>query len=161
MMPVSAAMRAAIQAPETDAAILTLITIEHAGLAEPLRVTSDAVDTVSRGQTHVPYPFRGRLADSGGDSPPRAQLEIDNVDRRIVEGVQALSGPPSVTIELVLADSPDLLEAGPYVFGLVDIEWDVAIVRGTLSYDTTLMDPWPARTFAPRGWPGLHPGVRV
>lgn len=157
MRPISAALREAIQAQETDEALLYLITITHAQLDEPVRVSSDQVDTVSRGQIYLAYPVRPLLTGAGDGSPPRAQLEIDHVDRRIGQAIAALEGPAGVTIEVVLGSTPDSVELALDGLALTDVEWDQHTVRGTLTYDLELMRQHPDWYADPGEFPGLHP----
>jgi hypothetical protein len=149
-------VRAALLAQESGEAIFVLLTITHSTLSVPIRCTSDAVDTVSRGNTYQRFPFDVTLADEDGERPPRAQLNITNVDRRIVQALRAMADPPTVTIEVVAASDLDAVIVGPEEFKLEDAQADAAQVTGTLVYDDWLNAPYPGDAMTPSLTPGVH-----
>lgn len=147
--------RQAVHAAETGEAFLVLLTIDHADLAAPIRVSSDGVDTVSRGETFAAFPFRLTLPEDSDDRPPRARLQIDNVDRQIVQALRQVSGPPSVLMEIVLASDPETVEAAFPDFTLQSAQYDALVVSGELGLESFLREPFPAQRFTPAGFPGL------
>lgn len=152
---VSLSLREAVNAPETGEVFLVLLTIDHPDLGAPIRVTSDAVDTVSRGETFVAFPFELTLPEDGEDRPPRARLRIDNVDRRIVQAVREIASAPTVLMEVVRAADPDTVEAAFPEFRLRDVSYDALVVEGELSLESFLAEPYPAGIFSPAEFPGL------
>lgn len=154
--PVSAAFRRAVQARETDEAFLLLLTLTHPSLPTAIRVVNDGVDHVIGLETFQRFPFQVTLAPEVEDQPPRAQLEICNVDRQIVTALRSVSGDPiTVEISMVMASSPTVVEAGPYRFQLRDTSYDAMVVSGTLTYEDILNRPFPPRTMTPAAAPGL------
>jgi hypothetical protein len=161
----SQAMRAAAFAQETGEVLVLLVTLSHPSMTDDIRVASDGQDVVSRGQLYVAYPFEPFCPSDREDSPPRVSLRICNVDRRIVQAVRSIptdpaaagggNGPLRVTLELVLASSPDLVEAGPYTFNLREVQFDALVVEGTLMYEDILNEPYPADVHTPARFPGL------
>lgn len=148
--------RQAMFSAQTGEALLVLLEIDHEALQEPFRLSSDNVDTVSGGLTYQSFFFRLTLADDRDDQISRARIEVDNVDRRIVEAVRSISGPPAVTVRLVLASTPDVLEAGPIPFQLLNANWDALIVEGELGYDLEIINQaYPAHRMTPQFFPGL------
>ncbi len=152
---ISSLTRQALYAPETGDAFLILLTITHATLEEPIRVTSDAVDTVSRGETFVAFPFDLVLPDDGEGRAPRAKLTIDNVDRTIVQAVRGLTSSPGVLIEIVRAADADTVEARFLDFKLINVSYDAQRVEGVLTIEDFTAEPFPAGTFSPGLFPGL------
>jgi hypothetical protein len=151
----TAAVRRALFAPETEEAFLILLTLSHPGLAAPLRVTSDAVDTDSRGETFAACPFDLALPDDSDARAPRARLSVDNVDRAIVQAVRSLESPPAVLIEIVRAAAPDTVEARFADFRLVNVTYDAHLVQGDLCVEDFTTEPFPAAIFSPSLFPGL------
>lgn len=151
----SQAFREAVNASETEQAFLVLLVIDHPDLAEPIRVTSDGVDTVSNGETYKAYPFKIELPAQDEESPPAARVEIDNVDREIIRTVRAITTAPSVTIRVVLGSSPDMVEAEFSEFRLRNVPYDVMTLRGDLTVDHFAKEPYPAGRFTPADFPGL------
>jgi hypothetical protein len=152
---VSEALRRAVHAQETDEVFLVLVTIEHPELQQIIRVSSDAVHTVSRGETYLAIPFDLQLPEDGEDRPPRARLTIDNVSREIVLALRQIQAAPTVTMEVVRASEPDLVEASFPFFRLQDVRYDALVVEGELGVEDLTSEPFPAARFVPSLFPGL------
>lgn len=151
----SGSAQQALYAAETEEAFLILLTIAHDDLAEPLRVTSDAVATTSRGDVFVPYPFALTLPDDLDDRAARARIVIDNIDRQIVLAVRSLTSSPTILIEIVRAAAPDTVEAQFVDFRLTDVSYDAYRVEGVLTIEDFTAEPYPAAIFSPSQFPGL------
>lgn len=151
----SLAARMALNAQETDEAFLILLTLSHPSMSAPLRVTSDAVQTQSRGESFVPFPFELTLPDDDENGAPEARLAIDNIDRQIVQSLRALPFAPLVLIEIVRAADPDTVEARFADFTLRDVTYDSRVVEGILGVEDFTAEPYPANVFAPGLFPGL------
>ncbi len=154
-MSLTLRFKKAVRRQETDEVFLMLVTIDHAELETPFRFSSDGVDTTSRGETYIAYPFQGTLPEETPDLPAEMRISIDNVDRRIVEGLRLIVGVPEVTIEIVLASTPDTVEVGPRKFQLFEATYDAAIVSGRLVEDLGLDEAWPYPVITPRTLPGI------
>ena len=152
---VSNLVKQAINAQETGEVFIVLLTIDHPDLAEPMRLSSDAVDTVSRSNTYVAFPFDISLPNDQADRPPRAGLRIDNVDRQIVQTLRTITSAPTVLMEVVLGSDPDTVEASWPDFQLLDADYDHLVVAGELGQELFLNEPWPGRSFTPADFPGL------
>jgi len=147
--------RQALYADATDEVFLILLTLSHDDLEAPIRVTSDAVETVSRGDTFVPFPFDLQLPDDQEGKAPKAKLVIDNVDRSIVRAIRSLSTAPTALIEIVRAAAPDTVEATFEDFRLINVTYDAKRVEGVLSIEDFVAEPYPAATFSPGFFPGM------
>ncbi|MBE0598443.1 MAG: DUF1833 family protein, partial [Desulfuromonadales bacterium] len=104
---------------------------------------------------YQPFPFDIALPADRDDQISKVTLTIDNVDRAIVRAVRELASAPTVTLEIVLASSPDVVEAGPFEFTLQDAGYDALTVSGTLGYEDILNEPFPAGAFVPAAFPGM------
>jgi Domain of unknown function (DUF1833) len=147
----------ALTAQETGEGFLHLVTIAHPSLVPSLYFVDNTVDIVSRGNTYLGWPFQVALPDEREDALPQVQLRIDNVDRRIMEGIRALTTTPIVTMEVVLASSPDTVERGPFSFRLAGVEYDALVITGTLAPEDVLNEPAMQYSFTPALFPGLFP----
>jgi len=145
----------ALNASETAEAFLILLTIDHADLTQPIRVSSDGVDTTSQSNTFVAFPFDLTLPDDMDNQAPRARLTIDNIDRQIVQAIRDIGGAPSVKIEIVRAADPDTIEASFPDFKLENVSYDAMTVQGELTLEDFTAEPFPARVFSPADFPGL------
>jgi len=153
--PLSNPAKQGVFAQETEQVFLPLVTITHPDLAEPIRVVRNTEDIVSRGQEFVALGFDLTLPDDSEDSVPAMKLEIDNVDRRIVEAIRTITSPAQVTTEVVLASQPDTVEAAFEGYTLRDTEYDALRVTGTLALEDVLNEPFPSGTFTPNLFPGM------
>jgi len=152
---ITSVTRQALYAQETGEAFLILLTISHQNLAAPIRVTNDAVATISRGNTFVPYPFEMVLPDDQDNRSPRAKLAIDNIDRQIVSAVRSLPSAPGILIEVVRAAAPDMVEAQFVDFKLTNVSYDAYKVEGDLTIEDFTAEPFPAASFSPSFFPGM------
>lgn len=148
--------RRALYAQETGEVFLLLLVISHPSLPAPIRVVNNSEDVVSGGFTYQRFPFELALPPESDEAPPTVTLRIANADRQIVQAVRSLAGEAmTVDLSVILASSPDTIEAGPYRFTLRDVSYDAAIVEGTLRFEDVLNEPFPADSFTPARFPGL------
>lgn len=144
-------------AQETGEVFLMCLTISGAGLAQPIRLVNDMQDLNRAAGLFQAFPFELALPQDLEDQLPQVRLSVDNVDRQIVRAVRALTAPPTVTLEVVLASSPDTVEAGPFAMTLRLADYDAGTVSGMLGYEDMLNEPFPKDTFTPNNSPGLFP----
>ena len=113
---------------------LALLTLFHDDLPTPIRLVRDYQDLVSRGQSFSAFPFDFTFPGSGEDGQAPARIQIDNLDRRIVDTVRVLSTPPRVLIEIVAASAPDVVEESLPIMKLG------AVDAGRLAVQAELVD---------------------
>lgn len=162
---VSLTFREAIFAQETGEQPLVLITLSHPSFTIPLRLCTSPVErfsvvplrygVTSRGNQYTFVPMSLVLPDDSGDKAPTARLVTDNDDREIVKVIRSLSTVPTGTLEVVLASSPDLVEAQFPDFDVKDIHYDAETVSLEFSMTSLEDEPYPAHTFNPAYFPGL------
>lgn len=155
MRTLSSAAQSAIFAAQTGAAFLVLLTLDHDDLAAPIRVTSDAVATVSNGDTYSPFPFSINLPAERDDQLAGAQLTIDAVDRSVIIALRSISSAPTLTMQVVMASSPDTVEAGPFAYTLKSATYNASTVEGELAFEDILNEGFPGASFVPTSHPGL------
>lgn len=153
--PLSLAARRALTGSETDEVFLILLTIASAEMAVPIRVVNDRANLTSRGNAFIAFPFDLVLPADDGETLSQVQLRIDNVDREIVAALRQLTTPPDVTMEVVRAAEPDIVEAGPFAMQLVAADYTALVVTGTLAFEDVLNARFPGDDFAPASHPGL------
>jgi len=152
-MTISNVLKAEVFKQETDEAFLVLLSIIHPDIVT-LRVTNNGEDIISNGNTYIPFPFSITLPRSDPQQQPRAQIEIDNVDRQIVQAIRLLTTPPEIQIQVVRASAPDTVEVQFDGFTLKDANYDALVVSGSLSVEDFLSEPYPAGIFDPSRFPG-------
>lgn len=139
---------------QTDEVWVMLIKITHP-LITDITVTSDNIVTVHSGETYEPYPYEIRMPSDVPNTMPVMDLQIDNVERRLVETIRSLPDSPDVVVKFVLADTPDVIEAGPFVFQMANTRFDALAVSATLIYQDILHEPYPADRITPQHFPGV------
>jgi hypothetical protein len=81
-------------------AVVVFLTISHGTLADPIRVNWDTKDFVYDGNTYIGFPFALNIL-TDDESPPKAQLQIQNIDPRIGDTLRTLITPPRLKIEVL------------------------------------------------------------
>lgn len=154
MRTLTAAAVRELLAQESGEAFLQLLTITHPQITTT-RMVSNTQDVTSRGNLYIGFPFVLALPPDVADEEPSLQLSISNVDRRLVDELRSIKDPMLVTLEIVSATSPDVVEVGPFDFELLGARINKDLITGTLSADPLLHEPYPAGTFNPKDFPGL------
>ncbi|MEH7903994.1 DUF1833 family protein [Rhizobium laguerreae] len=165
MRDVSDGFRAALYAQETDEVPICLLTVTHASLEEPIYISSDpstrlsddplVYGTESRGQQYIFLPFEFTFPDDRGDTPPRVQMTMDNIERTLVSILRTFFTPPSIKLEIILASDPDTVEITMPVLQMSDSTIDDHTISISLVADGLINEPHPAGQFTPGSFPGL------
>lgn len=150
----SSAAIASLNAQETGEVWLVLITLSHADLGTPIRVVNNNEDIISRGQTYKAFPFEFVLPNTDGDSPSKATLRIDNIDRQIVTTLRTLSSGPSITMEVIMASAPNTVEISLAGMKLANATYDINIVDGEIIAEPLFNEPITAQ-MTPSRFPGM------
>lgn len=96
------------------------------------------------GHKFIAFPFQINLPGEGEDSSTEMTLTIANADRALTETIRKIVKPIDITLEVVLADHLDIVEAGPFQMQLVNVTVDALKIEGTLIADRFLDEPFPA-----------------
>jgi hypothetical protein len=168
---VSLNFRQAAYASETERYLIALITISHADLTSDILLSTDPTQrligegytsdtevvygTVSRGENYIFYPVRLSLPDDTDEGPGSMTIEIDNIHRTLVETIRSIFTPAEMTVELVLDNALDTVEAQWPAFQLTNIKYDANVITGTLSLELEDREPFPAGSFSPSYFRGL------
>lgn len=152
---VSSDFREAAYLPQTGEAEIVLLTIDHEDLADPIRVCGNGEDVTSNGEVFTASHFEFLAPDENDNRPPQARLRIQNVDRAIIDEVRTLTTPPTITAQIVLASSPDTIEAQWPGLELKDVNYDAAWIESGLGFETLLEESAIGHHFQPVGFPGL------
>lgn len=143
-------------AQHADDPFILLMTIEHEKLDTPIRVARNRQDVVSRSNTYLAFPFECELP-TDSDQAPEARITIANIDRRIGHALERIDTPADVSLELVLASTPDTVERAWTGLSFTQAVWSAASVTIGLSHIAYWDEPWPNKRITPRRFPGLFP----
>ena len=137
--------------------ILTLVTISHSSLAEPIRCVANGEEFVSRGETFIAYPFEFVPMEQTRDGLQMARIRIDNIDGAIIATLRSIAGtsqPPQATFEFVYASAPNYVERQWPGLEMRDAAYDDAI-EATLAFPNLQIEPFPRYRFTNATHPGL------
>ena len=156
----------AMFSPDADDDIITLLTISGPGMTtqsiadgytQRLSETADEViyGVKSRGSDFVFLPMEISLPTEDATAAPRCQITIHDIAYALVPALRTITQAPSVTLEMVLASDPDVVEASFPGFLLGAIQYNANTVTGELTVASLAQEPFPAHTFNPSYFPGL------
>lgn len=157
---------------ETGDYPIILLTIDHADLAQPIRVSTDPTQrlsslttdqhvvygTISLGNEYVFYPVEVAWPTTDEESPPATTLTVANIGRELISTIRTLETSPTIGMALVLASDPDTIESEFNGFLFTDISIDAYTVKGSLTIDTGATEPFPHLLFTPSTAPGSFKG---
>lgn len=149
---------ASMLAADTAEVWLCCLTFTHPDIS-PIRITNnnEAVLRVVGG--HQPWPFEATLPDDTDAPNQNVTISIDNIDRAISRKLRTLRGErPQVTMEVVLASSPDTVERGPFDFSILSAEADIMTISLQVGLEEDFLNQgFPAQTYNPSNSAGMWP----
>lgn len=155
-----------------DEQVITLLKIYGANLSAPIYLadgwtkrheslsTDDDVvyGVTSDGADYLFLPFQISLPGEEDGAGPRCNLTIQNATGVITPEIRALTSPPSVRVQVVIANS-DTTVSTPEMefdgFKLAGISYNAETVTGYLTVDGLSLEPFPSHTMTPSVCPGL------
>jgi Domain of unknown function (DUF1833) len=144
-------------AQETGEVFLFCLTISHPTLAAPYYLVNDYNPLVRTAGTFQPFAFDVSLPNEQEDQLPQVTMTIDNIDNAILQAIRNIPGQrPKVLMEVVLASSPNTVEAGPFNFSILHINYTDASIQGSIGFEDDLLNTaFPADTYTPTNSKGL------
>ena len=162
-----------VQDAEASAEIyVALIEITHPELSAPLRLSTDNADRISleplvygtrstwRNNISTD-PFLWVIASAVlpsdlDDAPASATIILENLDRRMGELVRSFTSPATFHIAVVLASSPDFIEAEYTDLLLTSSEITSGEISLSISREEIELYFVPAGRMTSRTFPGMH-----
>lgn len=160
-------LQASLESGSAPDALLAFLTIEHPGLAEPIRVVSDPFNYIWGGETYTGVIFEFQLL-TDTDEPPSARLTVQNVDRRIGKALEGMNERADLALSILSSADFDLstdprTEVGTAAevysfskFELVDVKADAIELSGKVSLRDFAQEPWPSLRATQEVLPGLY-----
>lgn len=145
-------------ASETGEVLLALVTIDSPSIiGGPLRVVQDLQNITSNGNVYTAFPFELRLASDADEGPAKITLTLDNIDRTMAAAIKGIppTSPPNVTVEIVVASQPNVVEISMPNLVLKNVSGDAFRIDGELWMDEEDLLPFPEGSFTPPMFPGL------
>ena len=164
LIPLS--VRQAMAAGHTDIVQVALVTITHADLATPLRMSSDnavrfSVDpltygTRSNGQDFVFVLMSAYIPDDAKDETVRTSIIFENVSYDVVKLLRAITSPLQVRFDTVFASAPDDLYSTFTGMEVTKATYDKDKVTLEIARDHFWLENWPRLRFIKAFFPALH-----
>jgi len=166
-MTLSLNFRQAAFEAESGVFPICLITIDHADLPAPIRLSTDPTQrisepvadvvygTVSRGNSFYFFPCELKLPDDTDDGPGQMSLQFSNVNRDYIAIIRSITGRPTVNIEMVLSNALNTVEAQWPEFLITDVNWDAGLISFSMSMETLEREGYPSGSYTPAAFPGL------
>jgi len=163
--------RAAQDAAASDEVEVILLKISHTDLDEPIRLSTDPTERISidplrygtrstwqsdGSQIHWFVLLATQLPDDQEDQPQAATIVVEVVDHDIAALLRSTTSRATVDVAVVLASSPDTIEAEWLGLELVTAEGDAGEIKLSISRDPITSEPYPGRRMTRNVMPGLH-----
>lgn len=151
---------------------VVLFHIEHPDLEAPIRLSTDnavrisvdpesygTVSTWKAGSAIDPYLWiiaSAVLPGEAEDAPAQASLVLENLDAGMVEIIRSFTDPATVSIAVVLASSPNVIEAEWTGMQIASADITGGEIVLSLSRDEIELEPFPSGRMTKHRFPGLH-----
>jgi hypothetical protein len=145
----------AMLAQQTSAVFLELLTVDHADLSSPIRLVNNTVDITSNANVFTAAAFRSSLPTDTEKRAPSARITVSNIDQTIIIALRSVSSPPTFTLAVISADTPDTYEYGPIDLELRDYQTTAQAITMTIALEDFAQEGWPSLRFDPVNFPGL------
>jgi hypothetical protein len=145
----------AVMQPNTGEVFLLLVTFNHSSFPQPIYLVNNLETITSRGKEFMPFPIDLVLPPDDGDTLPSVQITCQNASLELIDEVRSVQGPMSVTIEMVLASSPDFVEASINDLRVASAQYDKNTIQLTATVDDLLNTSFPKEKYQPGNFPGL------
>ncbi|SCB18550.1 hypothetical protein [Rhizobium lusitanum] len=173
MRRVSLNARRAQDDQNTSEIYVALVRIEHSSLDNPVLLSTDPTERLQdeplmygtrstwMGVNPVTDPFLFVLASTVlpsdiDDAPAEANIVLENVDNDIAKLLRSFTDLATVSIAVVLASSPNLIEAEFRNLKLMTAQIDAGEVTLTISRESIEDEKLPSGRMTKNRFPGLH-----
>lgn len=137
-------------------AFIPLLRIEHPSLAAPILLAYNTETVHRMDGDYLPYPFQINLPTQSDEEIPQVTLTVDNTDLSVNNAIRTLTGEPAVRFMVVLASSPDTVEAGPFDMKLASAQATSDTITGVLGQEDDIFSQQvPGQQYMPESSPGL------
>ncbi len=172
MRRVSLNARAALEEASSPEVEVVLLTVEHPELPAPVRLSTDPTERLSidpllygtrsswSGADPQTDPYLFILASAEfpsdlEDAPAAATLVLENVDNEIAHLLRSFTDRPVVHMAVVLASSPDLVEAEYRNLNIIGVDGNAGEVSISISRAPIEEESVPMDRFTKDRFPGL------
>ena len=152
---VSQNMLTAAMAQQTDEVLVVLLKFDQDAWSSPVYVCNNSQNVISGGQTYLTFPFEISLPDQKDGKEPTSSVSISLIDQQLVVLLRSIQEPPTVTLSVVLASTPNTIEYGPIDLTATDVKITKDTASMSLRFDPFGAEPFPWMRFTPEYFPGM------
>ena len=155
-MPTDAFTRETLK-QRTNEGIHTLITITHADLPAPIRITDHPGGDVigPGGATWVTRDgVVARFPQDFAEGEPTGSLSMSNILRDLIDAIRSTSSTPDVQVDIVAISDPTTVQHGPFLYQIGRARYDELNTEFELILDDLMDDAFPGYRFDPKNTPG-------
>lgn len=134
---------------------VALVTISHPDISTPHRFCMNTENVVSNGNTFIPTMMDVQLISQQGGEPTQVTLTLSAVDRTIMQSIEGLATPPTVTIEFVMTDDPDTIQISAPNLQMRAIRTNLLSITATLKGQSFLDESVPGVLMSRATTPGI------
>lgn len=156
MRSLSNPARIAAFAQTTPQTFLILIEITHADLATPIRLVNNTQAIVSGAETYHPMAFELTPPVEEDGQIRASTITFDAVDRSLIEAVRSIDDAPHLSAAVILASTPNVIEAGPWEFVMRGVNYNAQSVSAELLPDNPMDYVISAIAYRQRDFPGVY-----
>lgn len=166
--------RLALDAAASDEIEAALFLIEHPDLVAPIRLSTDNTERLSddpliygtrstwQGANPVTDPYLWIIASAilpgdEEDAPASARVVLENLDSEMVTLLRSFTEPAEISIAVIMAASPNVIEAQWTGLRLTSAEVTGGEIVLALSRDEVELEPFPPGRMTGLNMPGVHP----
>ncbi|SFV05982.1 hypothetical protein SAMN02799631_04331 [Methylobacterium sp. 174MFSha1.1] len=157
--------RKAAHAQQTDQIPVMLATIRHIELPEPVYLSSDNTERITdeplvygtrhQGHTYLFVQMGAVWPDDQRGSAPKSTLVFENVTPDMAKPLRAVLSPASVDLTIVMAETPDVIEARYLNLKGTLGTWDASAISLDVGRETFANEPCPSRRVTKACFPGV------
>ncbi len=146
-------LKAQLFAQESDDPFLTLVTLQNPFFVT--RLVNNSSDIISRANAFTAFPMKIRLPVDDGSSQRDFTIDFDNVSLELITNLRSVTSPIGVTIEMVLASIPDVVQMSFDELFVINISYTATRISARIGMDGFLAVEMTSERYAPTNFPGL------
>ncbi len=136
-------------------AFLWLMTIRDAESNTTLRVVNNLEDVNSGGQVYTAFPFEVTLPPDDGGTPQSLKVTTVNASRDLIEIIRGTLEPPTVKLDLITSNNPNLIHKTIDFMQVGGVEYDALTVGFDLVSSSAFARKTQQATYNQAEFPGL------
>ncbi len=136
-----------------DYAFLWLMTIQDANTT--LHVVNNLEDVTSNGQVFTAFPFEVTLPPDDGGTPQSLKVTTVNASRDLIEIIRGTLEPPTVRLDLITSNNPNLIHKTIDFMQVGGVEYDALTVGFDLVSSSAFARKTQQHVYNQAEFPGL------